>query len=100
MTAEDKEKGKILQSIPAAASVSAVNNLGVHLANRRYLWRFPIGIEKADYIVVDPSLPGRNFDLAQISKRGFDDLWSQLLTDRRFSLYYRGEGLTVLQKRE
>lgn len=98
VTPNDAAKDKVLQLIPPAASVSAMNNLGAHLANRRYLWRFPIGIEEADYIVVDPTLPGINYDLSQIKAADFKELWDRLLTDYQYEISYQSRDLFILKK--
>ncbi len=98
VTASAAEKEKVLRSIPESASVSAMNNLGPHLANRRWLWRFPININEADFVVVDPTLPGRNYDLSQMDKAEFEKLWGSLLTDYRYTIYYQAEGLFILEK--
>ncbi len=98
VTPSDVEKEKVLKSIPPAASVSAMNNLGAHLSNRRFLWRFPIGLEKADYIVVDPTLPGINYDLSQIKAADFKELWDRLLTDYQYEISYQSRDLFILKK--
>ncbi|MEK7610874.1 MAG: DUF2079 domain-containing protein [Patescibacteria group bacterium] len=94
----DVQRERVLRSLPVSASVSAMNNLGAHLANRRYLWRFPIGIEKSDFIVVDPTLPGTNFDLSQIGAGEFDKIWGPLLTDQRYEIFFQSKNLFILKR--
>ncbi len=43
--------------VPDGAKVSATNNIGPHLAHRRYLYLFPTVLD-ADYVVLDESAPG------------------------------------------
>ncbi|MGI8650730.1 MAG: DUF2079 domain-containing protein [Rubrobacter sp.] len=43
--------------VPDDAKVSATNNIGPHLAHRRYLYLFPTVLD-ADYVVLDESAPG------------------------------------------
>jgi uncharacterized membrane protein len=38
--------------IPTEAKVSATNTVGAQLAHRQYLFQFPLGIEKSDYILI------------------------------------------------
>lgn len=40
------------QRIPSGVSVSATNNIGSHFSQRRWLYTFPIGIDRAEYVVV------------------------------------------------
>lgn len=94
----DAQRERVLRSLPISASVSAMNNLGAHLANRRHLWRFPIGIEKSDFIVVDPTLPGNNFDLSQIKEEDFGTVWNQLLLDQRYKIFYQSKNLFILKR--
>lgn len=98
VSGSDRQRERVLQNLPAEASVSAMNNFGPHLANRRYLWRFPIGVDRADFVVVDPTLPGKNYDLSQISTEGFDKIWRALLTDQRYEVYFQSKDLFILKR--
>src|SRR5438309_2807968 len=45
----------IAARIPSDASVSAANHIGAHLALRNAIYPFPVGVDRADYVIVDVS---------------------------------------------
>ncbi len=47
-----KEIEAVLKKIPVEKSVSASNNLGAHLSQRREIYTIPLGLENADYIAI------------------------------------------------
>jgi len=53
-TKETRKVREILKTIPSGVSVSAMNNLGSHLINRRFLYLFPIKFLEADLVILDP----------------------------------------------
>ena len=98
VTPESKETLKILKTIPSGAPVSAMNNLGAHLSERRFLWRFPIGSDLADYIVVDPTLPGKDFDRSQLTEKDFKELLDRIFSNDNLSMIYQSQDLLVLKR--
>lgn len=98
VSAEAREKLMILRTLPESASVSAMNNLGAHLSNRRFIYRFPINYSKADYVVVDPGLPSRSFDLSQIDPGTFAGYLEELKKDRNYKVKYNLSHLLVFER--
>lgn len=43
---------KVIHSIPSNFSVSATNNIGAHLSQRKYLYNYPINASASDYVLV------------------------------------------------
>ena len=90
---------QILKTIPPDVSVSAMNNLGPHLANRRFIYRFPIKYLEADYVVVDPLVVSTNFDLSQIKIREFESLILDLRRSPNYETMIDRDRLLVLKRR-
>ena len=44
---------EIKKMIPEKSSISIQHNLGSHFSEREYLYRFPLGQEKSEYILLD-----------------------------------------------
>ncbi|MGH3087349.1 MAG: DUF2079 domain-containing protein [Rubrobacteraceae bacterium] len=51
--------------IPDDARVSATNNIGPHLAHRRYLYLFPT-VKDAEYVILDETAPGYDTQIEPI----------------------------------
>lgn len=99
-------------SIPADAAVSATNDLGSHLAARRYIYSFPV-TSKADWVAVDLSnpsiaiIPGRdkvapalmyNDQLlwpkrfrTEVAKLNHDPHWQLMFSRERILVWHRRE---------
>jgi uncharacterized membrane protein len=45
----------IAARIPSGASVSAANHVGAHVALRNAIYPFPVGLDRADFVIVDVS---------------------------------------------
>jgi len=45
----------IAARIPSSASVSAANHVGAHVALRNAIYPFPVGLDRADFVIVDVS---------------------------------------------
>ena len=45
----------IADRIPSDASLSAANHVGAHLALRNAIYPFPVGVDRADFVIVDVS---------------------------------------------
>ena len=63
-----------------------MNNLGAHLSNRRYLFRFPINYLNADYVAIDPYVISKNYDLAQVTPSEYAALSDNLLKGGKFEM--------------
>lgn len=98
VTKETEAVRRVLKRIPPEASVSAMNNLGAHLAQRRFLYRFPINYDKADYIVVDPRLPSESFDLSQIDFKEFKKIIEEVRVSQNYRQVVDLERLLVFEK--
>ena len=62
-TSEMKEMNTYLKSIPSYARVSASDDLGAHLANRKYLYIFPLGVDLAEYVAIDKAFDSKNVSI-------------------------------------
>lgn len=98
-TKETNEALQILKLIPTGASVSAMNNLGPHLAHRRFLYRFPIKALEADYVIVDPSVVGKDFDLSQIETHDYQEKLLEMERYGRFKKVFASGRLLVYRRR-
>lgn len=79
--------------IPKDASVIATNNIGSHLSHRKNIYTFPIGIEKAEYIVA----------FTKRTKSEQDRLYAQtienLAQSGNYMIVYNDGSFVVLQKK-
>lgn len=83
--------------VPDDARVSATNNIGPHLAHRRYLYLFPTVLD-ADYVVLDESAPGYDTQIepvlslqsTQALKRGGD--FVEVFSEEGVEVFRRIEG--------
>lgn len=98
-TNETKKVREILKKIPSDASVSAMNNLGPHLSNRRFLYRFPIKALEADYVVVDPSVVGKDFNLSQIKPLEYQKYLKDLQRSRVYEMIAERSRLLIFKKK-
>ncbi|MGZ3601137.1 MAG: DUF2079 domain-containing protein [Ktedonobacterales bacterium] len=55
VTAHTRIADALLTRIPATASVSAQDTLVPHLSHRRFIYQYPDGADKADYVFLDTS---------------------------------------------
>jgi uncharacterized membrane protein len=85
-------KAHALSLIPAGVAVSASNQLGGHLSERRYSYSFPY-VLKARWIIVD-----RN-DETYGDVAGFRRYIRKYEADKRWRTVYSSRGVTVLEKR-
>lgn len=99
VTKDNAEVRRILSSLPRSSSVSAMNNLGAQLSERRFLFRFPINYRQADYVVVDPRLPQKSFDLSQVDPHLFEGYLDDLTNDRNYRLLVQRDDLIVFERR-
>ena len=78
--------------IPAGVRVSASNELGGHLSERRYIFTFP-KVHLAHWIIVD-----RN-DSTYVDVAGFRRVIRKYESDKDWRTVYSSHGVTVLHKR-
>jgi uncharacterized membrane protein len=83
-----------LKSIPRQYSVAATNNIGAHLAHRKYLFTIPTGMEKADVIAF---LLGDRF--AQPSPKAQWDMVDSLRNNPNYILRVERGNFIVFEKR-
>jgi hypothetical protein len=82
--------------VPAGARVSAGNQLGAHLSERRRIYTFPV-VRDADYVVVDRTRPMIGFvpQPAEHERR-----LRALERGGAFGVVFAQDGVVVLRRRE
>jgi uncharacterized membrane protein len=85
-------KTEALALIPAETPVSASNQLGGHLAERRYIYSFP-SIRRANWIVVDPRDPTYR------DAKGYKRAIRRYEADKNWRRVFFSHGISVLQRR-
>jgi uncharacterized membrane protein len=86
-----RAKVEALSLIPAGVPVSASNQLGAHLSERRRFMLFPYAIRDAQWIVVDRADP--NYD-----RRPYEHRIDLLRRDKRWRLIYQSHGVMVFRR--
>jgi len=81
--------------IPEGASVSASNNLGAHLAHRRYLYLFPT-LRDAEYVIVDGGDPSYDTKTSPVLNMGSIQ---RLKESGEYELTYSRDGVVVFRRR-
>jgi uncharacterized membrane protein len=84
-------KSHALSLIPGGVPVSATNELGGHLSERRRIYTFP-KVLRARWIVVD-----RN-DSTYLDEKGFKRRIHDYEADKRWRIVYSSHGVTVLRR--
>jgi uncharacterized membrane protein len=84
-------KSHALSLIPGGVPVSATNELGGHLSERRRIYTFP-KVLRASWIIVD-----RN-DSTYLDERGFKRRIRDYVADKRWRIVYSSHGITVLRR--
>lgn len=82
-----------LQTIPLNASVSATNNLGAHLSERRKIYTIPVGINQAQYVVFLLDDP-----YAKPSPKEQRKLVNKLQQNKKYKLQYHIENFYAFKK--
>ncbi len=84
--------------IPSDASVSAANNLGVHLCHREKIYAFPYDYanldEDPEYVVVNLAKP---YIRSKIKRKVFNEKLKELLFQRNYGVFYFKDGYTILK---
>ncbi len=77
----------VLEQIPVHYKISASNNLGSHLSQREHIYVTPLGIDKADMILIHGSDPQAKETLKKVDK------------DPRFIKVVEKEGFVVFERK-
>jgi uncharacterized membrane protein len=85
-------KSHAVSLIPAAAPVSASNELGGHLSERRYIYNFP-KVLRADWIIVDID------DSTYADVTGFKRVVREYESAKEWRVVYSSHGVAVLRRR-
>lgn len=96
---------EIQKLIPAEASLSVQHNLGPHFSERRWLWRFPLEKECAEFVILDTTDPYRKnpkqvfgFEYAlQLSLDTLKVEIQKLEDDAQFEKMYAEDGYLVFK---
>ncbi|MCL5004188.1 MAG: DUF2079 domain-containing protein [Patescibacteria group bacterium] len=97
-TVQTESAIRVLSSLTPNASVSAMNNLGPHLANRRFLFRFPVNYLTADFVALDPA-EADNFDLSQMTALQFSGYLSGLIKSGKYRRIVNQPNLILFEKK-
>jgi hypothetical protein len=81
--------------IPATAPVSATNNLGAHLAERRRIFSFPV-VGDAQWIAVDLERPSYRDQLGHAAE--LRRAVAAIRADGRFRAVFDEDGILVLRR--
>jgi uncharacterized membrane protein len=84
-------KAHALSLVPAGVPVAASNQLGGHLAERRYIYTFPY-VRNAKWIVVDRA------DETYGDAAGYKKWVRRYETDKRWQILYSSHGVAILHK--
>jgi uncharacterized membrane protein len=85
-------KAHALGMVPSDARVAASNQLATYLSSRTYIYIYPFGNEKANWLVVD-----RN-DNTYSDVKGYRRALRHLDTDRHWRVVYNDDGIEVLRR--
>lgn len=82
-----------LTKIPAQYSVSATNNVGSKISQRRYIFVTPHGIDKADMVIFllrrGPNDPGERGDRENLKRVKLDSNYVEIFKDEGFFVFQR-----------
>ncbi len=81
--------------VPDGAKVSATNQIGPHLAQRRYLYLFPT-IQDADYVVVDETTPAYDTYINPVLNL---QTTSELRRSPEYRKIYERDGVLVFERK-
>jgi hypothetical protein len=85
-------KARALSMIPAGVPVSASNQLGGHLSERRYIYEFPY-IRRAHWVIVDIN------DVTQGDVPAYKRVVWNFEHDKAWRIVFSSRGIAVLRKR-
>ncbi len=87
---------KAVSLVPEDARVSATNNIGPHLAHRRYLYLFPT-VSDAEYVVLDETAPGYDTQIEPILNL---QSTQEIRQSGEYEEIFAEEGVVVFRKEE
>lgn len=82
--------------IPTSARVSATNDVGAHFARRQFLYSFPLGLDRSDYVVVLE----HHARPVVASEEEVDRAVQALRRDERWQLLFEQGDLTIFRRRD
>lgn len=94
VTAHDRAAARVLEVIPPDVPVSATNNLGAHLSERKRIFSFPV-IREATWIAVDLTRPSYRDNAPG---RGFALAYARLRRSGEWTVVRQDDGVIVLRK--
>jgi hypothetical protein len=90
----DRAAARVIRAVPGDAPVSATNNLGAHLSERRRIFSFPV-LREARWVAVDLTRPSY---LDDATGKKFAAAYARLRKDRRWQVIRSEDGVIVLHK--
>jgi uncharacterized membrane protein len=90
----DRAVARVLHAVPAAAPVSATNNLGAHLSERQRVFSFPV-LREARWVAVDLTRPSY---LDDATGKKFAAAYARFRQDERWRVVRAEDGVIVLHK--
>ena len=90
----DRAAARVIRAVPGDAPVSATNNLGAHLSERRRIFSFPV-LREARWVAVDLKSPSYLDDAAG---KKFDVAYARFRRDPRWRVVKAEDGVVVLHK--
>ena len=90
----DRAAARVIRAVPGDAPVSATNNLGAHLSERRRIFSFPV-LREARWVAVDLTRPSY---LDDATGKKFAAAYARLRQDRRWQVVRAEDGVIVLHK--
>ena len=90
----DRAAARVIRAVPGDAPVSATNNLGAHLSERRRIFSFPV-LREARWVAVDLTRPSY---LDDATGKKFAAAYARFRQDRRWQVVRAEDGVIVLHK--
>ena len=90
----DRAAARVIRAVPAGAPVSATNNLGAHLSERRRIFSFPV-LREARWVAVDLTRPSY---LDDATGKKFAAAYERFRQDGRWRVVRAENGVIVLHK--
>jgi uncharacterized membrane protein len=90
----DRAAARVIRAVPPAAAVSATNNLGAHLSERRRVFSFPV-LREAQWVAVDLKRPSY---LDDARGKKFAAAYGLFRKDRRWQIVRAEDGVIVFHK--
>ena len=90
----DRAAARVIRAVPAGTPVSATNNLGAHLSERRRIFSFPV-LREARWVAVDLTRPSY---LDDATGKKFAAAYERFRQDGRWRVVRAEDGVIVLHK--